>query len=327
MIVKNEEEVLERCLSGIASAMDEIIIVDTGSTDRTKEIARKYTSKIYDFEWCNDFAKARNFAFSKATGDYIYSADADEVMDEENLDKLMKLKQVILPEIDIVQMYYCNQLEMGTTYNFDEEYRPKLFKRLREFLWVDPVHESVRLEPIVFDSDIRIQHCPLRPHQNRDFAIFKETLAKGESLSKKLRNMYAKELFISGDTADFVAAKEYFQGIAEDENSSMDEIVQASCVVAKAARLTEDVVLFLKYTLKNFVNDPCAEICCELGEFYFGQKDYKEAALWFYNAAYETESQLDIRCNKELPIRGMIRCYEALGDTETAAMYEKELEK
>ena len=81
MIVKNEEKILDRCLSGLADLMDEIIVVDTGSTDRTKEIAAKYTDKIYDFKWINDFSAARNYAFSKATRDYIYSADADEVLD------------------------------------------------------------------------------------------------------------------------------------------------------------------------------------------------------------------------------------------------------
>ena len=65
MIVKNEEQVLARCLDSVRGLMDEIIIVDTGSTDQTKAIAAKYTDKIYDFEWISDFAAARNFAFSK----------------------------------------------------------------------------------------------------------------------------------------------------------------------------------------------------------------------------------------------------------------------
>ena len=77
MIVKNEEEVLARCLDSLKGLMDEIIIVDTGSTDNTKEIARKYTDLVYDFSWCDDFAAARNFSFSKATKDYIYAPDAD----------------------------------------------------------------------------------------------------------------------------------------------------------------------------------------------------------------------------------------------------------
>ncbi|MBQ7777196.1 MAG: glycosyltransferase family 2 protein, partial [Lachnospiraceae bacterium] len=131
MIVKNEEAVLSRCLDTVADLVEEIIIVDTGSTDRTKEIAAHYTDKIYDFEWVDDFSQARNFAFSKATQEYIYSADADEVLDEENRQRFLVLKECLLPEIEIVQMKYGNQLSFGTVYNFDEEYRPKLFKRLR----------------------------------------------------------------------------------------------------------------------------------------------------------------------------------------------------
>ena len=65
MIVKNEEQVLSRCLDSLAGLMDEIIIVDTGSCDRTREIAARYTDKIYDYIWKDDFADARNFAFSK----------------------------------------------------------------------------------------------------------------------------------------------------------------------------------------------------------------------------------------------------------------------
>ena len=79
MIVKNEEKVLRRCLDSYLELMDEIIIVDTGSADSTKDIAAQYTDKVYEFPWRKDFAAARNYAFSKATKDYIFSADADEV--------------------------------------------------------------------------------------------------------------------------------------------------------------------------------------------------------------------------------------------------------
>ena len=133
MIVKNEEKVLARCLDSLADIMDEIIIVDTGSTDNTKEIASRYTDKIYDFKWTGSFADARNFASAKAKMDYIYTADADEYLEEEDRKHLINLKKVLMPEIEIVQMLYCTPAELSTVYNFEEEYRPKLYKRRRTF--------------------------------------------------------------------------------------------------------------------------------------------------------------------------------------------------
>ena len=109
MIVKNEEPVLARCLDSVASMMDEIIIVDTGSTDRTKEIAAQYTNRIYDFTWCDDFSAARNYAFSLATMDYIYCPDADEYLDLENQRRFLRLKGALLPEIEIVQMNHVGR--------------------------------------------------------------------------------------------------------------------------------------------------------------------------------------------------------------------------
>lgn len=88
MIVKDEEETLENCLISVNNIVDEIIIVDTGSKDRTKEIALKYTEKLFDFKWCDDFAKARNFSITKATNDWILVLDADEVTNEFNLDNI-----------------------------------------------------------------------------------------------------------------------------------------------------------------------------------------------------------------------------------------------
>ena len=134
MIVKNEERILARCLDCLRDLVEEIVIVDTGSTDRTKEIAARYTDRIFDYAWQQDFAAARNFAFSKATCEYIYSADADEVLDEENRERFRRLKEACDPEVELVQMYYVNQTEKGSVYNFSRELRPKLFRRLRPFV-------------------------------------------------------------------------------------------------------------------------------------------------------------------------------------------------
>ena len=301
MIVKNEEKILARCLESIADLMDEIIIVDTGSDDRTKEIAAGYTDKIYDFEWVDDFSAARNFAFSKATKDYIYSADADEVVDEENRQRFRELKQIILPEIDIVQMKYGNQLSHGTTYNFDEEYRPKLFKRQREFIWTEPIHEMVRLDPVVYDSDIVICHMPESNHCKRDFATFQKHIAKGLRLSARLHHMYAMELYISGDDNDFLEAEPFFTASALDPSRSLDEIKEAACVVCRAARIRGDVHTMIKMSLKDLLSEGSAEMCFELGEYFYGKGDLEEASMWYYNAAHETLSILNIHTSTDWP--------------------------
>ena len=104
MIVKNEEEVLDNCLSSISDVVDEIIIVDTGSNDNTKIIANKYTNNIYDFKWCDDFSKARNYSFSKATKDYILWLDADDYLTLENKEKLANLIATTLEQIRVANI-------------------------------------------------------------------------------------------------------------------------------------------------------------------------------------------------------------------------------
>lgn len=299
MIVKNEEKVLDRCLTSIADLMDEIIIVDTGSTDRTKEIARNYTDQIYDFEWIDDFSAARNFAFSKATKEYIYSADADEVLDEENRQKFRLLKEAMLPEIEIVQMRYCNQLSHGTAYNYDAEYRPKLYKRQREFVWIEPVHEMVRLDPVVYDSEIDIQHMPEEVHSGRDFRVFRKHIGNGMRLSQRLHHMYAMELSISGTDEDVLEAEEFFRASASDPTRSVDEVREAACIVARAARIRGDSHTILKMCLKDLLTEGSSEMCFELGEYFYGKEDYEEAALWYYNAMHETESILNIHTSTD----------------------------
>ncbi len=326
MIVKNEERVLRRCLDSVADLVEELIIVDTGSTDATMEIAASYpNAKVYEFEWIQDFSAARNFAFSKATREYIYSADADEVLDAENRERFRLLKQALLPEIEIVQMKYGNQLQFGTVYNYDEEYRPKLFKRLRTFTWEEAIHETIRTTPVIYDSDIVITHLPEQSHAGRDFLAFERITKKGERLSKRLQNMYAKELFISGRDEDFWQAEDYFKMSADDPERDDEETREACLVVAAAANRAGDVVTFFKYATKVLISEGCAEICCELGDFYFKNGDYAEAALWYYNACYETEAVLALRCQGEETIEKLALCYDKMDLPEEAALYRTKL--
>lgn len=324
MIVKNEERVLARCLDSLKGLYEELIIVDTGSTDSTKKIAAEYTDRIFDFEWINDFSAARNFAFSLASCDYIYSADADEVLDEENRMLFKQLKDNLLPEIEIVQMKYRNQLSNGTVYNFDEEYRPKLFKRLRTFTWIEPVHEQVRLDPVVFDSDIAIDHKPENNHSGRDFGVFESRLAKGEKLSDRLTEMYARELFLSGSDADFIKASEYLKAVENtDLSADMHRIV--CLVLARAARVGNDATGFIKYSSKILAAESCSEICFEMGMYFEKAGDADEAAMWFYNAAFETEPVLSLAAGNRLPLEHLINLYEKTGNDEMIKFYRDEL--
>ena len=327
MIVKNEERILGRCLDSIADLADEIVIVDTGSTDDTKKVAASYGAQVFDFEWVDDFSAARNFAFSKAICEYIYSADADEVLSEENRKKFRNLKETLLPEIEIVQMKYANQLQFGTVYNFDEEYRPKLFKRNRNFVWEEPIHETVRLEPVVYDSDIVIMHLPEATHAKRDLQNFARHCETGYRLSRRLHNFYARELMIAGEKEDFAQARPFFENSASDSGRNSEEIAEACCVAARAARLSGDVVSFFKYVSKVIAEEANSEICCELGHFYEDIRDFEEAAIWYYNAVYETHPILNIRTGDREPLEGLVRCYRQMGEEEQAESYRKELNR
>ncbi|MDD2373005.1 MAG: glycosyltransferase family 2 protein, partial [Syntrophomonadaceae bacterium] len=88
MIVKDEESCIKRCLDSVINLVDEIIIVDTGSTDKTIEICRSYNAQVFHYSWNNNFAEARNFGLDKVTGDWVLWLDADEEVAPENRNQL-----------------------------------------------------------------------------------------------------------------------------------------------------------------------------------------------------------------------------------------------
>lgn len=146
MIVKNEEKLIERCLSSVRNKVDEIIIVDTGSSDRTIELASKFTSKIYNLEWKEDFSYARNYSLEKATSDYILVLDADEYLDDSsNLDK------VLVTEKDHYTVRIKNHLSSGGSI-----YHPavRLFKNKRGLQYFGKIHEHLNVE----DKSLNLTH-------------------------------------------------------------------------------------------------------------------------------------------------------------------------
>lgn len=331
LIVKNEEAVLGRCLDCLKPIADEIVVVDTGSADRTKEIAAAYTDKIYDFAWISDFSAARNFAFSKTQMDYIYSADADEVLTRKEQEKFLQLKQALLPEIEIVQMIYVNPEDCNMVYNYTKELRPKLFKRLREFRWIDPIHETVALTPLVYDSDIEILHLPQSNHAGRDFAAMERVLAKDGTMSSRLYSMYAKELYFSGTKEDFFRAEPYFRARAVTAQTLLEERLEAVCVLAKTAALRKDTKELFALCLAELVHGRGipAELAFLLGEALEEEQKEEAALEWYKKAALEAENYVCLSYGGAEALRQVIRLCKKLGREETAQYeeYLKELQE
>lgn len=159
MIVKNEEDYLEDCLKSVAGVVDEIVIVDTGSTDDTLNIARKYNANIFNFEWINDFSAARNYALSKTSCEWILYLDADERLSPESYEEIEKIKNN-----DIKAGYFCSVI------SFDEHNsKPnlirynRLFRNSSDIYFEGKIHEQIvhslnKNEYQLLESDIKIFH-------------------------------------------------------------------------------------------------------------------------------------------------------------------------
>jgi len=159
MIVKNEEEMLGRCLESVKDA-DEIVIVDTGSEDKTKEVALKYTDKFYENEyvWNDNFGEARNFAKNKATGDWILSIDADEQLEEGGI---AKIKETIEEAVALGRRSIDVNLNCATNSLF----YPRIFKNDPDIFWKGAIHECINLSEKT-KSDIKITYSYSPAHKN-----------------------------------------------------------------------------------------------------------------------------------------------------------------
>ncbi|STO12441.1 SPBc2 prophage-derived glycosyltransferase SunS [[Flavobacterium] thermophilum] len=207
MIVKNEEDVLARCLDSVQHLVDEIVIVDTGSTDRTKEIARSYTARVIDFPWSDDFSAARNFSFSHATMDYIFWLDADDILPAEEQTKFLTLKRTLSSDIDSVTMIYSlAQDEYGKT--ISSVRRNRLVKRSSGFRWHGMVHEYLEVWGTILNSDITIIHQPNRCASDRNLQIYERQLAQGAEFSPRDLFYFANELF---DHQQYERAIQYYE--------------------------------------------------------------------------------------------------------------------
>lgn len=323
MIVKDEEEVLSRCLDSVKDIVDEIIIVDTGSKDKTKQIAKLYTTKVFDFQWKDDFSLARNYSFSKATMNYILWLDADDIILEDDRVKLMELKENMDPDVDVVMMRY--------NVGFDEAgnvtmsyFRERLLKRRKSYTWKDPVHEYIDIRGRVINSDINITHRKNKAATDRNLKIFKKMVSKHKQLSPRSLYYYAKELYYNNK---FHSAIKYYEKFLETGEGWVEDNICACYELAKCYRQVDDSEKALQALINSFKYDiPRAEICCELGYFYKDRKELDNTIFWF-------ESALRLKKRDELwsfmmhdywgyiPSMELCICYYELGNISKAIEY------
>lgn len=279
MIVKDEEAVLARCLECVKDIVEEIIIVDTGSTDRTKEIARSFTTKVYDFEWINDFAAARNFAFSKATKDYIFWLDADDVMLEKDQQSFQILKATIPPEVDSVLMNYHIHFDNNGNPTFSTM-RNRLVKRSCQFQWEGEVHEYLKVHGVVAQSNTVIYHKKEKSSVGRNLKIYQEKQKLGIPFSSRDRFYYANELL--GNHFYEEALQEYDIFLKEETGWVEDHI--AACIQKSICFYhLNQPIRQISVLCESFLYDaPRSEVCCRIGEVFLNQLIDADKAIFWY---------------------------------------------
>jgi tetratricopeptide (TPR) repeat protein len=161
MIVKNEEANLGPCLEGVGALVDEIVIVDTGSTDRTRDIAAERGAVIVDFPWRDDFSAARNEALRHSAGDWIFWLDADDRVDAANPHRLSTLLAA-LPDENIVYLMRCISTGPDGATPVNVVDHPRLFRRQPGVVWSYRVHEQVL--PSILRSGARLQRSDVVIH-------------------------------------------------------------------------------------------------------------------------------------------------------------------
>ncbi|MBI1936194.1 glycosyltransferase [Candidatus Woesearchaeota archaeon] len=237
MITKNEERYLGQCLNSVKEIIDEIIIADTGSTDKTKEIAKNFNAKIFDFKWSDDFSAARNESLRHATKDWILVLDADEVIEKNDLDKIKKLAEN--PEdfagFQLEQRSYINNFFEGAVKNDSEfelvkeypfyisHFLVRLFKSSLGIRFRHRVHEIV--EDYMKEKSLRYKKTGVAIHHFGSVKNPELVNEKAEQYSniilKQLEeepdnpryNYQAGRMYVGGD--DFDKALKYFKKTAK----------------------------------------------------------------------------------------------------------------
>lgn len=325
MIVKDEEKTLDRCLSSVQSFIDEIIIVDTGSMDSTKSIARKFGAKIYDFKWINDFASARNFAFSKATCEYVMWLDGDDFIDKDNIKKIETLLENLNKEYDYISAEYILGRNSAGQVSCSLR-RNRIVKRSKQFKWIGHVHEYLEVCGSGFASDFAIEHGKVKCHTDRNIQIFKSMESNEELFTPRDLLYFANEL---RDNRYYEEAIENYRKFLDTKRGWIEDIKTAYARIIECCRLTGQQDKIADIAFESFKYDiPRGDICCSLGEYFIDNSQIKQAIFWYRVALDCIPEKGSIAIDYKdyytwIPSLQLCVCYSKLGNLDCSYFYNE----
>ena len=326
IIAKNEQEVIARCLECAGKVADEIIVVDTGSTDQTHSIAREYTDRVFDFPWIDDFSAARNESFSHANMEYCLWLDADDVILEQDIVGLLRLKAALPPEVDVVMMRYNVGFDGQGRPNFSY-YRERILRNSPAYRWQGAIHEAIAPVGNVIYSELAITHRKLRAADpERNLRIFEGMLRRGERLAPRERFYYARELYEHRRYDDAIPI---LREVIDDGTAWLENRLEACRVLANCYRAKGEERAALLALLHSLSLDaPRAEICCDIGSWFLEQRQYQTAIFWYELAAARPRNDrsggfVQPDCYGYIPYMQLCVCYDRLGQWEQARRYNE----
>jgi len=281
MIVKNEEKNLEQCLKSVSGIMDEIIIIDTGSTDKTKQIAENFGAKIFDFEWIDNFSIARNFSFSKATCEYVMWLDGDDIILPEDKEKILTLKQNLTVADAYLMAYSYAQDENGSC--CVKNFRHRIIRRGIS-RWQYPIHECMTFVPGTREmvTDIWVIHrrggADVAKTKGRNIRILKKAIVEHPE-DIRLKYYYAKELHHEGMFKECIEAfDKYYKGLVgwrDDQINGRWYQAMAYWQLGQEEQAINTCMLGIRL-------DPrFAEFYVIIGQIHYNHERWNEAIPWF----------------------------------------------
>ena len=331
MIAKNEEKHIEKCLAAIRSHATEaveleIVLVDTGSTDRTKEIAARYADQVLDFVWVNDFSAARNYSISHASHDYVLILDCDEIiisLDWNGIYESIENHPCDVGLIARANHYISNQTD--TVYQDRVE---RLFHR-KQYHYESPVHEQVThnqtgMNYASYHLPLLTDHAgylgtsgELREKVNRNNTLLFQELEK----DKKNPYLY----FQIGQSYNMIydyenSYKYYHQALAYDVDPAQEWVQMMIIAYANALLHTgrEADALQLEAIYDAFAGT--ADFLCVMGRIYLANGQYIKAMMEFVKAIHCPVAR-ENGTNSFIPTYNIGLINEMMGDIPTALMH------